>query len=267
MGKATALAHAPELFKLLSNDIRWNILMLLARSDSSGLELVRSLKQPQNLISYHIRLLVEQQLVSERRSSADERLAYYSLNLETLRFLYTTSGESLHPVLHVPELLEGERGPMGSYLAMQAVRVLFLCTHNSARSQIAEGALRALSGGRIEVASGGSHPTQLHPLAVQAMHTLGMDIGHQHSKHLREFTGQTFDYVITVCDRVRESCPAFPGDPERIHWSFPDPAEAEGDEEERSQIFELTARQLMTRIRYFLLLIEREHARPHQHVV
>jgi protein-tyrosine-phosphatase/DNA-binding transcriptional ArsR family regulator len=246
----------PSLLKVLAHDIRWKILVLLARSDYCGKEIIRLLGQPQNLVSYHLKRLYDQRLVSERRSSADARDFYYSLNLDTLRTLYFSAADELHPALNQTET--GQQA-MDALLPGKPVRVLFLCTHNSARSQMAEGILRNLSGGRIEVASAGSHPTDLHPSAVRVLAAMGIDISQQRSKHLDEFRGQSFSYIVTVCDRVRESCPTFPDDPERIHWSFPDPAAVEGLEEQY-RAFELVALQLMTRIRYLLILIKREHS-------
>ena len=109
------------------------------------------------------------------------------------------------------------------------IKVLFLCTGNSARSQMAEGLLRSLGKQHFEVYSAGTHPTELHPLAVAVMQELRIDISDQRSKDLSEFLGQDFDYIITVCDRARDNCPTFPGDNQRIHWSFEDPAAAVGD--------------------------------------
>ena len=126
---------------------------------------------------------------------------------------------------------------------------------------MAEGILRDLSGDRIEVFSAGNQPTSLHPLAIQTMAKMGIDISQQRSKHLDEFVDQSFDYIVTVCDRVREACPTFPGDPERVHWSFIDPAAVEGSEEERSRAFEQVALQLTNRIRFLMILIEREKSR------
>ena len=135
-------------------------------------------------------------------------------------------------------------------------RVLFLCTHNSARSQMAEGILRHRMGDRAEVFSAGTEATRVNPLAVRAMADIGIDISRQRSKHLDEFREQKFDYVITVCDRARESCPIFPGNPEQIHWSFPDPA-AVTDREARVRAFERTATELTTRLNYLLKVINR----------
>src|SRR6202790_3789986 len=116
-------------------------------------------------------------------------------------------------------------------------RVLILCTGNSARSQMAEGLLRSLSGDRFEVASAGTKPSIVRPEAIAVMSELGIDISSHRSKHVREFDGQHFDYVITVCDHANESCPIFPDDTERIHWSFPDPAAVEAGEAERLAAF------------------------------
>ncbi|HPE63650.1 MAG TPA: arsenate reductase ArsC [Methanothrix sp.] len=112
-------------------------------------------------------------------------------------------------------------------------RVLFVCTNNSARSQMAEGLLRHLHGDRYEVFSAGTFPTEVHPLAIRAMAERGVDISGHRSKSLDEFRGAEFDLVVTVCDRAREACPFFPGGGKRVHQSFPDPAAAAGTEEER----------------------------------
>lgn len=210
--------------------------------------------RPQNLVSYHLRRLREEHLVAERRSSADGRDIYYSLDLDLVRVHYLASGRSLHPALGIPESARQEQ-PISE--TRRPTRVLFLCTHNSARSQMAEGILRHYGGERVEVFSAGSEPGGVHPNAVRIMANMNIDISRQTSKHIDAYTGQHFDYVIAVCDRVREVCPIFPDDPERIHWSFPDPAAVEDSEEVQYQAFQQTARELHTRIGYLLLMIER----------
>ncbi len=130
-------------------------------------------------------------------------------------------------------------------------RVLFLCTHNSARSQMAEGLLRKSGGDQFEVFSAGTEATRVHPLAIEAMRELGVDISKQRSKTLDEYVGQDFDYVVTVCDRANESCPIFPGDPERIHWSFEDPSLAKGTEQQRLQVFRRVRDAILGRLRLF----------------
>lgn len=117
------------------------------------------------------------------------------------------------------------------------MRVLILCTGNSARSQMAEGILRRLGNGAIEVHSAGTHPSRVNPLAIEAMNEIGIDISSHRSKSVDEFAQQQFDIVITVCDNAKESCPIFPGAPKRIHWSYEDPAAVEGSNDEKLAAF------------------------------
>jgi arsenate reductase len=133
-------------------------------------------------------------------------------------------------------------------------RVLFLCTHNSARSQMAEGLLRHLAGDRFDVFSAGTERTRVHPLAIEAMREVRVDISDQRSKTLDELSGQHFDYVITVCDRANESCPIFPGDTERIHWSFDDPSAATGSDEQRLRAFRNVREGIQQRLRTFQII-------------
>jgi len=116
-------------------------------------------------------------------------------------------------------------------------RVLFICTHNSARSQIAEGILKSLYSDVFEVFSGGTNPTELNTYAIKVMEELGIDISGQYSKSIGEFRGEVFDYVVTVCDTAKETCPFFPEGMIHLHWSFPDPSKVTGTEEEILQAF------------------------------
>ena len=241
---------APTLLKMLAHDVRWQILAALARSDLRVQELVAVVDKPINLVSYHLKLLRGSEIVHERRSSADGRDIYYSLDLALLYELYRRSGAQLHPGLAVglaaQQHVDGG-GPL---------RVLFVCTQNRARSQMAEGILRHLSGGQVMVQSAGIRPGEVHPLAVQTLGGLGIDISQQRSKHVDELHGQAFDQVITVCDQIREQCPVFPGEPVFIHWSIEDPiaaADHTPSEEEKPAIFVHTAQELATRIRFLLL--------------
>lgn len=134
----------------------------------------------------------------------------------------------------------------------QKEKVLFLCTGNSARSQMAEGLLRYLGGDRFEVFSAGTHPGFVRPEAIAVMRELGMDISGHRSKSVDEFLGRPFDFVITVCDHARESCPVFPGPARRIHWSLEDPAAATGDEAERLAVFRRVRDELVSLIREFV---------------
>jgi arsenate reductase (thioredoxin) len=131
-------------------------------------------------------------------------------------------------------------------------RVLFLCTGNSARSQMAEGWLRHLGGERFVAFSAGTHPVGLNPFAVTAMQEVGVDIAQHRSKPVQEFEGQRFDYVITVCDRAKESCPIWPDASALLHWSFEDPASATGSDEARRAMFGKIRDQIADRINAFL---------------
>lgn len=130
------------------------------------------------------------------------------------------------------------------------IRVLILCTGNSARSQMAEGWLRRFGGNAFEVASAGTRPGErVNPLAVRAMAEVGIDISSHYPKHLERFLNDQWDYVITVCDSANEACPFFPGGKRRLHWSFEDPAAARGGEEERLAVFRLVRDQIRDRFR------------------
>jgi protein-tyrosine-phosphatase/DNA-binding transcriptional ArsR family regulator len=244
------LTLPPPALKLLSHDLRWRLASLLAHTDLRVQELVERLGQPQNLVSYHLHKLLESGVVREHRSIADARSIYYSLDLDRLKETLVFTGEALHPGLWAGQ-------PAGEQAAVHypPLRILFICTHNSARSQMAEGILRLRSGGQIDVFSAGTQPAGVHPMAVQALAQLGIDISTQRSKSLDLFAGQTFDYVVTVCDRAREQCPVFRGEPTMLHWSIPDPLAVTGSDQERMQAFHQVAAQLATRVHYFLLAL------------
>ena len=131
-------------------------------------------------------------------------------------------------------------------------RVLVLCTHNSARSQMAEGFLRAWAGDRFEVASAGTEATRVHPLAIRAMAEAGIDLGAYTSKSLDRFVAEPWDVVITVCDSANEGCPVFPAHTTRIHWSFEDPSRATGTEDERLAVFRRVRDEIAGRLRAWL---------------
>jgi len=243
--------------KLLAHEQRWNLLVALSGSDLRVHELMARVGEPANLVSYHLRRLREHALVRERRSSADARDVYYSLDLDRVAYLYQAAGASLHP-----GLVHDSGGPLrsaapgvapgGAPAPAPRRRVLFVCTHNSARSQMAEALLRAQSGGRIEAASAGTSPTALHPLAIQVLAQQGIDIREQRAKSLAEVGATGWDRLVTVCDLAREACPALPEGVEAQHWSVPDPAAVEGSEEARRGAFEAIARDLRTRIRFLV---------------
>jgi len=134
----------------------------------------------------------------------------------------------------------------------QKKRVIFICTHNSARSQMAEGLLRHCAGDCYEVFSAGTQSTRINPLAIKAMAEKGIDISHHTSDHLDKYMGMEFDYVITVCDNANESCPYFPTSEAKWHWSFEDPSAATGTEEERLAKFREIRDQIEQRLKILL---------------
>jgi arsenate reductase len=141
-------------------------------------------------------------------------------------------------------------------MSMTKARVLFLCTHNSARSQMAEGLLRDLAGDRFEAMSAGTEAARVRPLALRVMEEIGVDISHQESKTLDRYLGEPFAYVITVCDDANEACPFFPGAANRLHWSFEDPSKAEGTEDERLAVFRSVRDRIRERIEDELVAID-----------
>jgi ArsR family transcriptional regulator, arsenate/arsenite/antimonite-responsive transcriptional repressor / arsenate reductase (thioredoxin) len=247
----------PAFLQLAGHPLRWRLLSELARSDRLVHELTGLVGEAQNLVSYHLGKLREGCLVSARRSAADGRDTYYGLDLDRVGALLSAAGGSLHPGLRLtPSTYDAA--------AIGPVRVLFLCTGNSARSQMAEALIRARSGGAVEVLSAGSHPKPLHPNAVRTMReAFSLDITGQASKSLDQFRGQPFDWVISLCDRVREVCPEFPGGPETVHWSLPNPVTGEPDDV-TYPLFVETAAELSTRIDFLLAALAKEtpHDRP-----
>ena len=241
----------PRFLRLAGHPLRWRLLSELARSDRRVGELCALAGRRQSLVSYHLRQLRDGGLVSMRRSAADGRDTYYVLDLARCRERLSSAGASLHPGLAPTPRPRAVREP-GAAPAL----VLFLCTGNSARSQIAEALAERLSDGAVSAASAGSHPKPLHPNAVRVMRERGIDLTGHRSKHLSEFAAQHFDYVISLCDRVREVCPEFPGEPGLIHWSIPDPAREPGSDEETLPAFERVASELCTRVGLLIAAIE-----------
>ena len=238
----------PEFLQLAGHPLRWRLLSELARSDRIVHELTELVGEPQNLVSYHLGKLRDGRLVSARRSAADRRDTYYGLDLERVGDLMSAAGGALHPGLRLAAPARGDA-------SIGPARVLFLCTGNSARSPMAEALAKAMSGGAVEAASAGSHPRPLHPNAFRVMQeAYGIDLSAHASRHLDVFAEQRFDWVISLCDRVREVCPEFPGDPETIHWSIANPATGDPDDV-TYPLFQRTAADLATRIGFLLALL------------
>lgn len=245
-------SDVPPAVRLLAEPLRWRLMGELAGSDRRVGELVAALGTPQNLVSYHLRQLRDGGLVTGRRSSFDARETYYRVDLTSCARALAATGAALHPALATrPDLtgpVEVDRPPR------RQVRVLFLCTGNSARSPIAEALLNHRGGAWVHAASAGSRPKPLHPAAVRVLRKhYGIDLAHHRPTHLDTLTGQHFDYVISVCDKVREVCPEFPGHPDTVHWSIPDPADtADTAGKAGDAALRGLAAELDTRIRFLL---------------
>lgn len=245
---------ASRFLRLAGHPLRWRLLTELGRSDRRVGELAALVQEPQNLVSYHLGRLRAGRLVSARRSSADGRDLYYTVDLGRFGDLLALTGKALHPGLRLaaPASPDGTPASALPATAAPAPRLLFLCTGNSARSQMAEAIARARSGGRVQAFSAGSKPKPVHPNAVRVMREAGIDLSSRRSKHLSVFAADSFDYVITLCDRVREVCPEFPGHPGYVHWSIADPAASGGSDDQTYPRFEQLAAELETRIGYLL---------------
>jgi len=235
---------SPALLRVLGHDLRWAIVRLLALGDMRVWELVNLTGQAASLVSYHLSQLRAAGLVDVRRSDADGRDSYYALDLDAVATAVRTVAVAIHPGLS-----DLPADDVVSNRPAQPARVLFICTGNSSRSQMAEGWLRHLGGSHLTACSAGTAPTSLHPMAIAAMKELGIDISGQKVKGLDELTGQLFDRVVTLCDRAREACPELPA---ATHWSTPNPAAAHPAD---LDAFRSTARELRTRVRHLLPLL------------
>jgi protein-tyrosine-phosphatase len=225
----------PAFVRLAANPVRWQLLTALAAGDHRVRELVAFVGQPQNLVSYHLRLLRDGGLVTTTRSTFDGRDTYYHLALDRCADELASAGAALHPAL-----TPAPAPPAGP------ITVLFVCTGNSARSPIAEELLRHRSGGRVAAASAGTQPKdRFHPAAERVLRdTYDLDLSGRRPRHLDSVARRRFDYVITLCDKAREVAAGSTRHLRRVHWSIPDPA-ARGD-------FQETAREIDTRVRHLL---------------
>jgi protein-tyrosine-phosphatase len=189
-------------------------------------------------------------MITSRRSSADGRDTYYRVDLEHCRAMLARAGAALHPAI---DLSSSSRLPLehGRPVRLRA-HVLFLCTGNSARSQLAEALLEHRSRHAIAASSAGSHPKPLHPNAIRVLAERGIDISHHTSKHLDRFTRRRFTHVITLCDKVREICPEFTGHPITAHWSMADPAADARDLEANYPTFVRTADEIEQRVDHLI---------------
>src|SRR5688572_15383209 len=247
-------SQPPEILGLLSDPLRWQLVVELGRSDRRVGELVQLVGKPQNLVSYHLTQLRHAGIVSARRSSADGRDVYYRADLFRCRDLLGEAGLSLHPGLSLAPTSPAHVAPR-----RPRPRLLFLCTGNSARSQIAQALVEHRSAGTVEARSAGSHPKALHPNAARVMAERGGDISGRPTTPLTRCARNRFDRVITLCDKVREVCPEFPGAPIAAHWSIADPATAGDTDEATYDSFNEVADEIEGRV---ALLLDDLRTRP-----
>jgi protein-tyrosine-phosphatase/DNA-binding transcriptional ArsR family regulator len=251
MVSSAQVAAPPDFVRLAAHPLRWELLTALAESDYRVRELVARVGEPQNLVSYHLRLLRDGGLVTAGRSSFDGRDSYYHLDLDRCADALAKTGATLHPALHLDAAV-----PIHPATRSRSRRtsVLFACTGNSARSPIAEALLRHHAGGRVTVTSAGTRPKDaLHPDAVRVLDEgFGIDIAGQRPRALEHLVSRRFDLVVTLCDKAREACPEFPSHPRWVHWSIPDPATASDTDQAGYPAFQRTASEIDTRVRHLL---------------
>jgi protein-tyrosine-phosphatase/DNA-binding transcriptional ArsR family regulator len=248
----------PEFARLVAHPLRWRLLTELTDSDYRVRELVTLVDQPQNLVSYHLRLLRDVGLVTATRSSFDGRDSYYHLDLDRCADALAETGAALHPALRPPA---APPMPLLDQQLSSRMAVLFVCTGNSARSPIAEALLRHHTASRVHVTSAGTRPKpRLHPNTERVLReAFGIDVSGQRPRHLDVVAGRRFDLVITLCDRAREACPELGHHPRRAHWSVPDPATAGDTDQASYPAFQHTAEEIDTRVRHLLPVLAASH--------
>ena len=248
---ATNRAAVPPLMRMASHPLRWALLSELAASDQRVRELAAAVDEPQNLISYHLRLLRSAGLIDARRSSFDGRDSYYRLNLTSCARAFGEAAAALHPALAPATPTKPTARP--------AVRsVLFLCTGNSARSPMAAALLEKKGQGRIRAASAGSHPkSSVHRNAVRVMREMyDIDLGGGRPQPLTAVHRRRFDQVITLCDKVREYARDH-GLATTMHWSVPDSSIAANSDRNSYPEFRRVASELNSRIDFLLPVLAR----------
>jgi ArsR family transcriptional regulator, arsenate/arsenite/antimonite-responsive transcriptional repressor / arsenate reductase (thioredoxin) len=244
---ATNRAAVPALMRMASHPLRWAVLTELAAGDRRVRELAAAVGEPQNLVSYHLRLLRSAGLVDARRSSFDGRDSYYRLDVSRCAGAFGEAAAALHPALaHAPAVKPPRRS------------VLFLCTGNSARSPMAAALLEKKGQGRIRAASAGSHPkSSVHRNAVRVMREMyDIDLGGGRPQPLTAVHRRRFDQVITLCDKVREYARDH-GLATTMHWSVPDPSIAANSDRNSYPEFRRVASELNSRIDFLLPVLAR----------
>jgi protein-tyrosine-phosphatase/DNA-binding transcriptional ArsR family regulator len=265
----------PTIIRLLAHELRWRIITLLAHSDYRVNELVQVIEQPMNLISYHLRQLREAEVVTVRRSSADRRDIYYSLDLANLHAQMNQALMRLHPAfetnptlgddaliddaleeaLQTSNVYEDEGDALVAEDTKQdarPMRILFLSSEGQIRAQVAGAMMRVESDATLDVHAASNTTTSTPSNVVAFFQTMvGLDISQQRVQHWDEYRYESFDYIITLCDQAREQCPLFPSEARFLHWGLPDPARAK-DEAHYQDILLNISQTLQTRIAYLL---------------
>ncbi len=226
----------PAFVQLAGHELRWRLLRELAHSDRRVRELMATTEHPQNLVSYHLGKLRSADIVTTRRSNADSRDIYYHLDLVRCAEYLAGTAAALHP---------GLRYDAGVTPPSRPIRVAFLCTGNSARSPMAAALLRHRASDQVITVSAGNNPTPLHRYAARALREYGIDLADHTPRHVDTLTGDRFDLVISLCDRLREVCPEFAHHPAMVHWSIPEP-------EDDYPSFQRIAAELDTRIGFLI---------------
>lgn len=236
------MAGLPILYAL-GHELRWRLVSQLRGSDLKVGELTAATGEAQNLVSYHLRLLRDAGLVHERRSSADGRDVYYSLDRRAVTAGLLAALAAINPGAELPT-----SGASAAPIVGRLASVLFLCTGNSARSQIAEAMLRELGGQQVLVRSAGTHPVGVHPQVFEVLESREVRAGNLRSKSVAELAGQAFDYMVTLCDIARTEPIEFVGKPQLVHWSIPDPVATRGGRGAVAKAFDRVAHEIEVRV-------------------
>ncbi|WP_298202582.1 metalloregulator ArsR/SmtB family transcription factor [Desulfosporosinus sp.] len=241
-----------EILRVLGEPHRLAIFTLLSTGPLQVKDLCTATSLSLPLVSQHLRVLRRIGLVQARRELGDARGVWYSIEPQPMTELKSTMSWLFDVASTVDRRPRADQFGIPAANCQDSFRVLFLCTANSARSQMAEALLEQVGGGLFEARSAGTQPRELHPLTVKALAEIGIDASEQTAKHYDVIASEPFRYVITVCDLANEECPELPGDYRRVHWSIADPLTASGTETEVYSAFVCARENLSRRIRLFV---------------
>lgn len=247
-----------RVFKALSDETRIRLLKLLQQRELCVCELMQALNMTQPRVSRNLRILKDAGLVKDRREGL---WVHYSLDESSFNVFAGQMLKLLKDWLNDDETVNKDMENLKKAVRLSAkdkVQVLFICTGNSARSQIAEGLLRMQAQDMADVYSGGTEPQKdVHPLAKKVMEEHGIDLSLHYAKGLDRFLNKKFDIIVTVCDKARQTCPIFPGNAIRYHWNLDDPSAVEGNEEKRLSVFRKTFEEISKRIPELIGVIQK----------